>query len=205
MVNPDNSMLEKVVALKNSGHIYVISGPSGVGKGTLLSMILAKMPEISLSVSVTTRKPRPEEVDGVNYFFTSRENFEEMIKKELFIEWAEFAGNYYGTYTKSMLDALVQGHDIALEIDVQGALQIKKLIKEATLIFILPPSIEELESRLFKRNTETRESIDRRLAVVRQEITLVNQFDYEFVNGNLDEAMRYLEAIILAERSRIKK
>lgn len=205
MVETDDRLLKKLAILKNKGHLFIISGPSGVGKGTLLSLLLKKFPEILLSVSVTTRTPRIGETDGVNYHFTTRENFEEMIKQDKLIEWAEFAGNYYGTYTQSLLNAFEQSKDIALEIDVQGALQIKSKIKEAIMIFILPPSIDELEQRLLKRNTETKESIQNRLAIVREEVTKLKEFDYEIINENLDEALMYLESIVLAERSRIKR
>ncbi|MFH0702356.1 MAG: guanylate kinase [bacterium] len=188
---------------KNKSHIFVISGPSGVGKGTLLSMLIKKHPEISLSISVTTRKPRHKETDGVNYFFTAKEIFENLIKEEKLLEWAEFAGNYYGTYLKTVEKALSENKDIALEIDVKGAVQIKEKIKEAVLIFIMPPSMEELQTRLFKRSTESKEIIEKRLAVVTSEIESKKEFDYEIINEDLDEALRNLEAIILAERCRI--
>lgn len=191
--------------LENIGRIFVISGPSGVGKGTLLKLLLDKHPEITLSVSATTRIPRPGEVDGVNYFFTTKENFQELIKAGKLLEWAKFAGNYYGTYLETVQETLCAGNDIALEIDVQGAMQIKDKRKDAILIFIAPPSIEELESRLINRNTESKEAIERRLAVVKSEIEKIQEFDYKIVNDDLDEALKNLESIIIAERCRIRK
>ncbi|HBH18017.1 MAG TPA: guanylate kinase [Cyanobacteria bacterium UBA9579] len=186
------------------GRVFVIAGPSGVGKGTLLSLLISKHPEIVLSVSVTTRKPRAGEVDGVNYLFISKEDFEEMIEKEEFLEWANFAGNYYGTYANIVTESLQMGLDVALEIDVQGALQVKEKIKDAILIFILPPSVGELHARLFKRKTDSKESIEKRLSIVRTEIEKKHLFHYEIVNDNIDTAIKNLEAVILAERCRVR-
>lgn len=205
MVKQENSLLKELATLKDNGHVYIISGPSGVGKGTLMSLLLKQHPDISLSISVTTRQPRPGETDGINYHFKSKEEFKQMIAEDQFIEWAEFAGNYYGTCTQNLLNALSEGKNIALEIDVQGALQVKQKIKEAILIFILPPSIEELESRLLKRNTETKETIANRLDIVKRELTQLKEFDYEIINENLDDALKNLKAIIIAEQSRIRK
>jgi guanylate kinase len=191
--------------MKKRGHIFVISGPSGVGKGTLLALLLKEHPEISLSISATTRLPRPQETDGINYFFISKEDFKEKIKKDRFLEWAEFAGNYYGTYKNLVENALNDEKDIALEIDVQGAIQIKNKIKDAILIFISPPSMEELEQRLINRNTESKQVIEKRLAIVKSEIGKIKEFDYEVVNDKLEDALKKLEAIILAQRCKIIK
>lgn len=181
------------------GKIFVISGPSGVGKGTLLKMLLEKHPEISFSVSATTRKPRPGEVDGVNYFYISKEKFEDSIKKDEFIEWAKFADNYYGTYKKTVEKALLEGKNIALEIEVQGAMQIREKMPEAILIFILPPSIDELKARLKGRNTEAEEVIQKRLSVVESEFEKRKYFNYEIINDNLDRALEELEKIVSVE------
>jgi guanylate kinase len=179
------------------GKIFVISGPSGVGKGTLLKMLLAKHPEISLSVSATTRNPRQGEVNEVNYFFISKEKFQESIEKGDFLEWAKFADNYYGTYKSTVEKALLEGKNIALEIEVQGAMQIKEKMPEAKLIFVSPPSIEELKSRLIGRNTESEEVIQKRLSIVESEFEKRKYFDYEIINDDLNRAYEELEKIIL--------
>ncbi|MDD3012894.1 MAG: guanylate kinase [Candidatus Gastranaerophilales bacterium] len=181
------------------GNIFVISGPSGVGKGTLLKMLLAKHTEISLSISATTRSPRQDEVDGVNYFFVSKEKFQESIEKGEFLEWAKFADNYYGTYKKTVENALSKGINIALEIEVQGAMQIKEKMPEAILIFISPPSIDELKSRLTCRNTETEEVIQKRLSIVESEFKKRKYFDHEIINDDLNKALEELENTILAQ------
>lgn len=186
------------------GRIFIISGPSGVGKGTSLSLLLREHPEIVLSTSLTTRNPRKGEKEGVDYFFTTKEHFEEMIKEGKLLEWAEFAGNYYGTCIDVVNNIISQGKDIILEIDVQGALQVKEKIKDITLIFIMPPSFDELESRLYNRNTDTKENIEKRLAIFRDEIEKKKDFDYEIVNKDLDETVKKLEEIIIKERDKNK-
>lgn len=186
------------------GNVFVISGPSGVGKGTLLNKLLQIKPEIKVSVSATTRAPRNGEVNGVNYFFTTKENFKNQIDNGEFIEWAEFAGNYYGTYFKTVQDAVNKGIDIALEIEVQGAMQIRKKIPEAVLIFILPPSFEELKNRLMLRNTETTESMEKRLSIVKKEIETAEQFDYKVVNNDLEVALNDLSDLISKEQEKVK-
>lgn len=185
------------------GQVFVISGPSGVGKGTLLTLLCDKHPDIILSVSVTTRKPREKEIEGKDYIFTTKEKFEEMIKKGDFLEWADFAGNYYGTCASTVEQALLANKNIALEIDVKGALQIKEKIKDAVLVFIMPPSMKELESRLFKRKTDSPEAIKKRLSIVKSEIEKKKEFNYEIINEDLDVAIHNLEAIVLAEKYKI--
>jgi guanylate kinase len=184
----------------NTGKIFVISGPSGVGKGTLLKLLLNKHPEISLSTSATTRNPRKGEVDGINYFFLPKEQFEESIKNDEFLEWAKFADNYYGTYKKTVQNILQTGKNIALEIEVQGAMQVKKKMPEAVLIFISPPSIDELKDRLINRNTESEEIIRKRLSIVESEYKMKENFDYEIINDNLDTALVELEKIITGNK-----
>jgi len=203
MTNLDTIFLKAIKNAQQRGNVFVISGPSGVGKGTLISMLIKKHPEIVLSVSATTRKPRAGEVNGINYLFTPKERFEEMIETDEFLEWANFAGNYYGTCRSIVEQTLFEGRDIALEIDVKGALQVKEKLPGAILIFILPPSIKELESRLFKRKTDSEEEIKRRLSIVESEINKKGSFNYEIVNDNLEKALQSLEGIILAERCKV--
>jgi len=186
------------------GTLFVISGPSGVGKGTLVSMLRQNHPEIKLSVSATTRNPRAGEINGVHYFFLTKENFKKRIESGEFLEWAEFSGNFYGTNKNFVEKMLKDGHNIILEIDVQGAIQVKNKLQEAILIFIEPPCFEELKLRLLKRSTETEEEIQKRLAVVKGELQQKQEFNYVMVNDNLDTAFKNLENIILKEIDGIK-
>jgi guanylate kinase len=170
--------------------LFVISGSSGVGKGTVIERFLERNPEFSLSVSCTTRAPRPGEVNGVNYFFLTRDEFEASINE--FLEWAEFAGNLYGTKHEN-----IRGGKIILEIDTQGALQVKeKMGADAVLIFIVPPSLEDLEARLRGRNTEDEAAIQNRLDFVKKELEFAKQFDYQITNDSVENAVAQLEEII---------
>ena len=189
---------------KNSGNkkLFVISGSSGVGKGTVLKGFLDKNPNFMLSISCTTRAPRKGEVDGVNYFFLSKEEFQNCIDNDKFLEWAEFAGNRYGTKKKYINRCLEEGKDIILEIDTQGALQVKKQMPEAVLIFICPPSLETLESRLRGRHTEDEAAIQKRLQEVRTELERAEKFDYKVVNDDLDSAIAELEKVIIGEQEK---
>lgn len=182
--------------------LFVISGSSGVGKGTVLKGFLAKNPNFMLSISCTTRAPRKGEVDGVNYFFLTKEEFQNCIDNNKFLEWAEFAGNRYGTKKKYINQCLDEGKDIILEIDTQGALQVKKQMPEAVLIFICPPSIETLENRLRGRHTEDESTIQRRLQEVKIELERAENFDYKVVNDDLDNAIAELENIIVGEQEK---
>ncbi len=181
---------------KQYGRLFVISGCSGVGKGTLLGMLLKQHPELELSISATTRQPRPGEKDGVNYFFTDRKEFFKGVENGEFLEWAEFNGNCYGTKKAWVEKMLSRGENLILEIETNGALQIKKKLPEAVLIFILPPSVEELEHRLRGRNTEDEAAIQGRLHEVRREIECSKQYDYCVVNDSLEKALKELENII---------
>ncbi len=180
--------------------LFVISGSSGVGKGTVLKGFLEKNPNFMLSISCTTRAPRKGEVDGVNYFFLTKEEFQNCIDNDKFLEWAEFAGNRYGTKKKYIQQCLEEGKDIILEIDTQGALQVKKQMPEAVLIFICPPSIEELETRLRGRHTEDEDTIKKRLQEVKTELERAEKFDYKVVNDDLEKAIAELEKIIIGEQ-----
>lgn len=178
------------------GKLFVISGSSGVGKGTLLNALLTQHPDIKLSISATTRAPRPSEADGVNYFFTKREDFEESIKNGEFLEWAEFNENFYGTKQAYVEKTLNKGKNLILEIETRGALQIKQKLPDSILIFILPPSLEELEHRLRGRNTESEEAIQNRLKEAFREIECSKNYDHKVVNDDLTRALKELEGII---------
>ena len=176
-----------------SGRLFIIAGCSGVGKGTLLKLFLEKNPNIKLSISATTRKPRTGEVDGENYFF---------ISKEEFLEWAEFSGNRYGTKKSFVEKTLNKGIDLILEIEVKGAEQVKAKMPEAISIFIMPPSVEELEERLRGRNTEDEEAIQKRLNEAKREIEAGKSFDYKIINDDLDVALANLQEIFDSERNK---
>lgn len=182
--------------------LFVVSGSSGVGKGTVLKGFLNKNPQFMFSISCTTRAPRCGEVNGVNYFFLTKEDFQQCIDNDKFLEWAEFAGNRYGTKRKFINQCLQEGKDVILEIDTQGALQVKKQMPEAVLIFICPPSYETLEERLRGRKTEDEETIKKRLQAVREELARAENFDYKVVNDNLDQAVSDLEKVIIGEQKK---
>jgi guanylate kinase len=187
---------------KLKGLLIVISAPSGTGKTTLCHMLLKAFPDMEFSVSYTTRKPRSGEVNGKDYFFVDRKTFERMIEEGDFLEWAEVYGNLYGTSKSQVLKALKEGKDILLDIDTQGALQVKKNFPEAVLIFILPPSLKELERRLKKRGTDDEETIKKRLQIAREEIRKALEYDYIVVNDILEVAFERLRSIITAEKCR---
>ena len=183
------------------GNLYIIAGCSGVGKGTLLKLFLEKNPQIKLSISATTRQPRVNEKDGVNYFFISKEEFEESVKNNEFLEWAEFSGNCYGT-KKSFVDkTLNSGTDLILEIEVQGAKQVKEKMPEAISIFVMPPSLEELEARLRGRHTESEEAIQKRLGEAARELEAGKSFDYRIINDNIEEALANMQKIFDGDKN----
>ncbi len=177
--------------------LFVISGCSGVGKGTVINEFMKRNSnDFILSVSCTTRNPRPNEIDGVNYFFISKEEFEKNIKEDKFLEHANFAGNYYGTKKKYVRQKMDEGYNVLLEIDTQGALQVKEKMPESVLIFIAPPSIEELEQRLRGRHTEDEETIQKRLAQVKTELERSQKYDYTIINDNILRAVKEIEDIV---------
>lgn len=180
--------------------LFVISGSSGVGKGTIIKKFLEKNPEFKLSVSCTTRQKREGEVHGVNYYYLTREDFMNAVENGDFLEWAEFSGNCYGTNKKFVEQCLENDENLLLEIDTKGALQVKDKMENAVLIFILPPSLEELERRLRGRGTESEEAIQKRLATVESEIENSKQFKYTVVNDVVDRAVEEIENIIKNEQ-----
>lgn len=179
--------------------LIVISGSSGVGKGTVIKGFLERNPNFSLSISYTTRERREGEVDGINYFYISKEEFKKSIENNEFLEWANFSGNYYGTKRSFVEKALGENKNLILEIETQGALQIKEKMPEAVLIFIAPPSYQDLEYRLRKRNTESEEAITKRLDFVKLEIQNSENYDYRIINDMVENAIYELERIIKAE------
>ncbi|MBU6347488.1 MAG: guanylate kinase [Actinomycetales bacterium] len=178
-------------------HLVVLSGPSGVGKSSVVQAALAKLPETWLSVSVTTRKPRPGEVHGVNYLFISNEEFDQMLERSELLEWAEFAGNRYGTPREPVLERLAVDTPVLLEIEVQGARQVRQSMPEAVLVFLTPPSWEELETRLEGRGTESPEQVALRLAKALDELDSADFFDYVITNDDVaraaDELVSFLK------------
>ncbi|MCH4890254.1 guanylate kinase [Acidaminobacter sp. JC074] len=189
--------------MNKKGLLIVVSGPSGAGKGTICKEVLSRRNDIFVSTSATTREPRDGEVHGVNYFFVSREEFEKKIEEEAFIEYAEVYTNLYGTPKDTVLEKLNKGENILLEIDIQGALQVKKRYPEGVFIFILPPSMEELKNRIIGRGSETPESLERRFSSAFEEIEFVNQYDYYIINDQVKKASDLMEAIIDAERCKV--
>ncbi|MEA4828363.1 MAG: guanylate kinase [Clostridium sp.] len=190
---------------KNSkGLLLVISGPSGAGKGTICKGLI-KRNDFWLSVSATTRAPRDGEIDGQNYYFFKKEQFLDKIKDDDFLEYAEVYGNYYGTPKSNVIEKLEEGKDVILEIDIQGALRIKETYPEGVFIFILPPSMEELKNRIIKRGSETPESLMTRFKSAYKEINYVSKYNYAVVNDKLEEAVRKIESIIIAEKCSVER
>ena len=183
------------------GQLYIIAGCSGVGKGTLLKKFLEKNPEIKLSISATTRAPRTGEKDGVNYFFTDKTSFKKAVENNEFLEWAEFSGNFYGTKKSFVEKTLASGNDLILEIEVQGAKQVKEKMPQAVTIFIMPPDIKVLEERLRGRHTEDEAAIQRRLHEASREIEEGKKFDYQVVNDDLEVALADLQRIFDLKRN----
>jgi guanylate kinase len=179
------------------GLLIVVSAPSGCGKGTILKEIL-KDDKYYYSISSTTREPRDEDIDGVTYNFITKEQFEQNIKEDKMLEYATYCENYYGTPKKQVEDNLKQGKHVILEIEVQGAMKIRKLRPDAKFIFIAPPSIQELERRLHKRNSETEEVIEQRIKQAREELPHAVEYDYTIVNGELQDAIDDFKAIVRA-------
>jgi len=184
----------------SSGRLFVVSAPSGVGKTTLINRIRLEWPDLCFSVSVTTRSPRPREVHGKDYFFITKEEFVRGVEAEAFIEWAQVHGNYYGTYNGQVRDWLAEGKDVLLDIDVQGARQVRCAAPHAWTIFVIPPSLEVLRQRLTKRGTETPEQLSLRLAAARVEMQEAAWYDFIILNADLQAAVIDFSAILRACR-----
>lgn len=187
------------------GFLLIISGPAGTGKGTVCKELLDRNKDVIFSVSATTRNPRVGEIEGVNYFFIEEDKFKDMVEKDEFLEHAYVHRNYYGTPRKFVKDQVEKGEIVLLEIDVQGALQIKNNYSEAVFVFLLPPTMEELKNRIIKRGTESEEDINRRFENAFKELDFVGNYDYFVVNNKVEEAVADIETIIKAERLRVKR
>jgi len=190
--------------MEKKGLLVVISGPSGAGKGTICKSLLEQN-VFWISVSATTRQPRKDEIDGTNYHFLSREEFQDRIEKDDFLEYAEVYGNFYGTPKSKALEAINLGQDVILEIDIQGALKVKDAYPEGVFIFILPPSMEELKKRIINRGSETQESLMTRFKSAYKEINYVSKYNYAVVNDTVEEAVKKIQSIIVAERCRVDR
>ena len=193
-----------MIKKKTRGQLIVLSGPSGVGKSTVISELLGQRQDIHFSVSFTTRQPRVGEADGVNYHFVDRAEFERMISAGELLEYAEYVGNYYGTSLKAIQEKVAAGTDVLLDIEVQGAAKVRAKCPEAVLIFIIPPSFEELSRRLRGRNTDSEETIAGRLRKAREEYRQIPSYDYLVVNDKVSAAAAEIIAILLAEDCRTR-
>ena len=185
------------------GFLMVLSGPSGVGKGTVCEALLKENLDIKYSISATTRKKRPTEENGKNYFFYSEEEFEKMVKEGKMLEYANVHGNYYGTPKDFVLDSIANGEVVILEIDVQGALQVKKNYPDAAFVFLLPPDFDELRNRIVSRATEDEETINLRMKNAKAEVEFINEYDYAVVNEVVEDTVEKIKAIIQAERLKV--
>ena len=189
---------------EHKGKLFIISGPSGAGKGTICKRLIDET-KVEISVSMTTRQPREGEVEGKSYYFTTKENFLKEVEADGFLEWAEVYGNYYGTPKAKVDEKLAAGIDVVLEIDIQGALNVKEVYPDGIFIFILPPSMSELRKRITGRGSETEESLRLRLSQTLKEVSYIDKYDYCVVNGELEEAVARVKSIVIAEHSRVSQ
>ena len=195
-----------MIKRKNTGQLIIISAPSGAGKGSVISGLLERdKKNLWLSVSTTSRQPRSNDIPGVTYNFVSKEEFEELIKEDYFLEYTNYVGNYYGTPKQAIKEKLDQGIDVILEIEIEGAMNIKKLVPEALFIFIMPPSLKTLVKRLKNRKTDSKDKIIERFHTAYKEINEVTKYNYVVVNDELEEAIDKVESIIKAEKCRVDR
>ncbi len=195
----------KYIDRNQNGLLIVISGPSGAGKGTVCKALLNNMGNIRISTSITTRKPRTGEIEGINYYFADEEKFKRMVKNDELLEYAKVYDNYYGTPKKRVMELLNKGIDVILEIDIQGALKVKSKFPEGVFIFILPPSMEELKKRINKRGTETEEEVAKRFSASYEEINNISKYNYVVINDEIDKAVEKVKSIIIAEKCRVDR
>lgn len=191
--------------MSSEGNLIILSAPSGSGKTSLASRLIEQVDHLTFSVSYTTRSKRKGEEHGVEYFFVSESQFEDMIAREAFLEWAHVYGNYYGTERLYVESQQQRGLDVLLDIDVQGALKIKEQVPDAVMIFVLPPSYDVLSQRLKERDLDHDSVIESRLAIARKEVTYFDRYQYVIINREIDGSVRELEAIVLADRSRVDR
>lgn len=189
------------MSIHNKGKLYVFSGPSGAGKGTITRALLEE-DNVDLSISMTTRAPREGEEEGKHYFFVSKEEFQSNIDKGMMLEWAKVYDNMYGTPKETVMKKLERGHDVILEIDIQGGLQVKKAMPETVLVYILPPSLAKLRARLEGRQTDSPEIIEARLSEALNEIKLMGEYDYYVINEEIEQAIADTKSIMNAEKHR---
>ena len=189
----------------SKGNLFIVTGPSGAGKGTVLGRVLPTMEQLQYSVSATTRAPREGEEDGVNYYFLNRNDFLNMVDRGEFLEYAEYVGNFYGTPAGPVDECLEKGVDVILEIEVQGALTVKSKRPEAKLVFIIPPTFADLELRLRSRGSESDEVIAKRLEKAKEEYSMANHYDYIVCNGEVEQAVEELRSIIKAARCTVDR
>lgn len=197
--------MNSIIKSNQHGNLIVISGPSGAGKGSVISKLMESYDNLWLSVSMTSRSVRSNDIPDVTYYFVSKEEFEERIKDGVFLEYAMYNGNYYGTPKDKINEKLREGKDVILEIEIQGALKVKELVPDAIFIFILPPSMNELKKRLVGRGTDSRDKIIKRFSTAYREINEVTKYNYVVVNDDVDKAVNKVNSILLSERCRVDR